>query len=117
MKHARTGKVIVTSNNKKLKPWRQEVAETAMVLRHKPFAQHVPVTAEFDFYFVKPKSVKKRATPTVKPDVDKLLRAMLDGLKGVIFHDDAQVVSALCRKHYGSVPRVELRLCGLETNS
>lgn len=39
--------------------------------------------------------------PATRPDIDKLLRAVLDGLTGVAFRDDSQVVDVFARKYYG----------------
>lgn len=62
-----------------------------------------PVSVNATFVFVRPKSVSERRRPynTVKPDIDKLLRAVLDALTGVAYRDDAQVVSVSARKLYG----------------
>jgi Holliday junction resolvase RusA-like endonuclease len=49
------------------------------------------------FYFSKPKSRQRKATAgidlkkTTRPDLDNLEKALLDGLKGILFRDDAQV--------------------------
>jgi len=41
-----------------------------------------------------------------KPDVDKLIRAALDALTGVVWADDAQVVRIVAQKRYDAVPGV-----------
>jgi crossover junction endodeoxyribonuclease RusA len=108
-------RAIITSDNKKLKPFRNEV--TAVVLREcnvrdvtVPFAgKHIPAHLSLDFYFERLPSIpKKRTQVVVKPDIDKLARATLDSLTGVLFMDDAQVVTLSARKHYGSPERVEI---------
>lgn len=38
--------------------------------------------------------------PMVKPDVDNILKAVLDGLNGVAYEDDKQVVTARASKAY-----------------
>jgi Holliday junction resolvase RusA-like endonuclease len=50
----------------------------------------------------KPKSAaKKLVYPTTKPDVDKLARAVLDGLvAGGAMKDDAQVSMVIAEKRY-----------------
>ena len=50
----------------------------------------------------RPKTVKvrKRPLPIVKPDLDKLVRSVLDALSGVVFADDAQVTGLLTVKRY-----------------
>lgn len=51
-------------------------------------------------YYLRRGNTVKRALPSVKPDVDKLERAVLDGLTGVVFVDDAQVTDVRHRKRY-----------------
>jgi len=48
--------------------------------------------------------------PSVKPDVDKLARCVLDALKGVAWHDDGQVVGMPAWKEFGTPARLELRV-------
>lgn len=50
----------------------------------------VGVEMDLLFIFNKPKTVK-RNEPFVRPDLDKLIRAVLDGLTGVAYEDDQQV--------------------------
>ncbi len=60
-----------------------------------------------EFILPRPKSVK-RIYPAVKPDLDKLVRAVLDGLWPA-WGDDAQVVGLLASKRYcgeGELPGV-----------
>lgn len=46
------------------------------------------------FYFHRPKSIKpdKRPHHTVKPDLDNLLKLVLDACIGILFQDDSQIV-------------------------
>lgn len=120
-KNGAKARAILTSDNSKLKPYRQEVTRCAMVaLRDaglpEPFAgKHVPVRITMDFYLAKPPSVpKKRTQHVVKPDCSKLVRAGEDALTGVMYTDDAQVVEISARKHYGSPERVIISVNILE---
>lgn len=47
---------------------------------------------------LKPKHVA--SAPTVKPDVDKLARQVLDVLTGSVWDDDSRIVELLVRKQY-----------------
>lgn len=111
------GKAVLTAaDNKKLKPYRQEVAGAALVARAEAgysdlFAgKHVPVTATYRFFFERPPSIpKKRLCHVVKPDLDKLVRSTTDALTGIIFADDAQICGLPgTAKFYGSPARVEI---------
>jgi len=61
------------------------------------------------FIFNKPKTVK-REYPFVRPDLDKLIRAVLDGLTGVVYEDDQQVVRITAQKAYGEIEGVHIRI-------
>jgi crossover junction endodeoxyribonuclease RusA len=103
---------VVTADNSKTKPWRQQVAGTALAeiarTGWEP-KQSGPVFIEASFYFEKPKSAKKsEISKTTKPDLDKCARAILDSLTGIAFKDDAQVTSLLTWKGFGSPARVEI---------
>ena len=63
------------------------------------------------FYFEEPKSERKPAFhKTTKPDLDKLLRGLLDGLIGIAYEDDSQVCVSECREIFGSPSRLELEI-------
>lgn len=46
--------------------------------------------------------------PAVKPDIDNVIKAILDGLNGRAYHDDNQVVYVSAEKHYSDEPKVEV---------
>ncbi len=48
--------------------------------------------------------------PTKKPDLDNVLKIILDGLTGVAFADDNQICQIYMEKVYGENPRVEVEL-------
>ena len=45
-----------------------------------------------------------------KPDADNILKAVCDGLNGVAYTDDAQIVRALIEKRHGDVPGIVILL-------
>lgn len=47
---------------------------------------------------------------TKKPDADNIAKAVLDGLNGVAFVDDSQVVALMVKKTYGLTPKVKVRI-------
>jgi Holliday junction resolvase RusA-like endonuclease len=105
-----TGQVVVTSSNKKVKPWRQQVGWVAKeAMKGAPFYDEAPISLNMNFYFQKPKSLRGEAWAKVtKPDVDKLARAILDSLTGILYRDDSQVIGLDAQKSYDAVPRVEI---------
>ena len=46
--------------------------------------------------------------PIVKPDIDNYVKSVLDGLNGVLFIDDKQIVDFRAIKKYSDNPRVEV---------
>lgn len=101
---------VITSANKGLKPWRQDVAVMALSEMKKESAElaNGPISLAADFYFERPKSAKRQAQKLTKPDIDKLLRGILDALTGVAYRDDSQVVEVTCVKRFGSPTRAEI---------
>jgi Holliday junction resolvase RusA-like endonuclease len=47
---------------------------------------------------------------SVKPDIDKLSRSVLDAITGGIVKDDSQVIILNARKEYGDKPGVLIRV-------
>ena len=110
------GRAVVTHDNKRTKPWQQCVQAEALLARQRMAVPRVlagAVEVAVKFYFARPKSVSASRRPhhTVKPDLDKLARTVLDALTHVLIDDDAQVVSIAARKEYCTAldtPRAEI---------
>lgn len=101
-RNRRTGRARLTSDNPDLKPWRYIVGMEARAARGGRELSKAAIHVQVDFIFLRPKSVTKaRIHPTVKPDTDKLLRALFDSMTGVIYQDDAQIVRVEMTKQYG----------------
>lgn len=78
-----------------------------------------PVALYVSAYYPVPESHTKKqkerelrnwVLPTKKPDIDNILKIIMDGLNGVAYHDDKQVVEVTIRKRFDSEPRVEVYL-------
>ena len=54
--------------------------------------------------------------PTKKPDLDNVVKALADGMNGIAYRDDAQIVAMTVRKVYTTTPgvAVELRVLDME---
>ena len=88
--------VLVDDNAAKLKPWRARIAAAAD-LGH---MFDVPVVVRAVFYMPRPETVR-RALPSVKPDLDKLMRALGDGMTdGGLISDDSRIVTEILKKRY-----------------
>jgi crossover junction endodeoxyribonuclease RusA len=98
------GKGIMIEASKKVKPWRADIRAACLDGKGKPRIQFngdaVTVTAEF---------VLKRpiSTPKKKPDLDKLTRALMDGIGSAgIWSDDSQVVKVIASKRLAEIDEV-----------
>lgn len=97
------GKVAMIESSKNVKPWREDIRHALLDERGQARARYDgPVRVHLEFVMPRPKSMPKtKPTPphTKKPDVDKLIRAVLDatGSAGV-WTDDSQVVSVEATK-------------------
>lgn len=111
-KDGRPGARVTHTNEAKLADWRAMVHHEAQLVAPKA-PWEGPVAVQLEFRMPRPDSVpthrgrgKKRvrvhALPHRRPDLDKLCRALLDGLTNVIFKDDAQVVWLFAKKVYGA---------------
>lgn len=73
-----------------------------------PFGGPVEVELRAVFDIPQSWSQKKREAailwellPTKRPDIDNVVKAWTDGMNGVVFRDDAQIVQLTARKVYG----------------
>lgn len=59
----------------------------------------------------KRKAADMRGVPiAVKPDVDNIVKSILDSLNGIAFEDDAQVSDLKVSRRWGEVDRVHIRI-------
>lgn len=113
--HRHTKKATYLPDNEKTKDWQMDVRIIA--LRHKPSeVTRKAVLVRLTFCLPRPASVsrKKRRYPIVKPDLDKLSRAVLDAPTGIAYGDDSQVVSIDVKKVYADPPGVFVFACQVD---
>lgn len=74
-------------------------------------------------YFKIPKSTSKKKKesmlmgeikPDKKPDIDNVLKIVLDSLNKTAYKDDAQVIAASITKEYSDAPRIKITISELE---
>jgi len=46
--------------------------------------------------------------PTTRPDADNVLKSIADGLNGIVWKDDVQMVDVVLRKRYSDTPKVRV---------
>lgn len=100
---------IVDDNKAVLHPWREQVARVAFSTW--AYGKPIEGACRVDAAFVLPRpATVRRDLPTVRPDLDKLLRALLDGITqaGNVWADDSRVVEVHTTKLYGAAPGVHV---------
>lgn len=117
--YRKNGRIIVNvveAGGKKTKAWRQEVAAAALVAMKNsdlaPFTE--AVETEMIFQMPRPKShfrsdgiSLRPGSPSqhiIRPDRLKLARSTEDAMTGIVWRDDAQVVSGPIEKAYSDQP-------------
>lgn len=108
--------IVHASNDNELKKWRKQIALAASLSMQGTFpaGKNIPIRVTACFYIKRSidelgdKKWKAKYC-TVYPDLDKLTRALLDGLKGVTFDDDRQVTEIHASKDFDEEnPRCEV---------
>jgi Holliday junction resolvase RusA-like endonuclease len=106
------GKNVIEMADARLRSWRQDVASQARVAMEGASPYIEPVDVRLMFWLPRPQghfgtgrnSERLKPTapiaPAVHPDLDKLARAVLDALTGIVFRDDKQVVGMTLSKLY-----------------
>jgi Holliday junction resolvase RusA-like endonuclease len=100
-------RVVTTTTNRNTRQWQLRVAAEAQRANEGRaisfFCQDKECAYEVEamFLFPRPKSLPKKVRQnTRRPDLDKLARAVLDGLADVLIPDDSQVTWLSVRKRY-----------------
>lgn len=112
------------SNDSALKSWRNDIAKEAVVAGWPGLglaALDEAVSVRITCYFTRPAShsgtgrnagVLKDSTELLPEktggDADKLARAVLDALTGLVWKDDKRVVTLIVRRRYAAQERVEI---------
>jgi crossover junction endodeoxyribonuclease RusA len=91
---------ILTNASSSTKVWEQSVRLVAQEFAYAYTTD--PIRVRLRFHLPRPKSLSSRASRahTKRPDLDKLIRACLDAMTGVLWKDDSQVFSLSAIKCY-----------------
>ena len=114
---ARRGKFVSTYSPKTTVDYETKVAEAAQIAMGSSEPLETPVGAYIYITLPIPASYSKKRTqaclsgeerPTKKSDIDNFCKAVFDGMNGIVFVDDSQIVSLHSTKVYGTVGMVEV---------
>lgn len=112
------GHGVLLESSKTLPAWRRHVKTTlAEAMDGPPF--DAPVLVSLTFLMPRPAAHHRGGRrgnvlrpdapklPTTRPDLDKLIRAVLDAATGVVWVDDSRVVDISARKRYVDAAAVQ----------
>lgn len=68
-----------------------------------------PIRVTLDFFFTQPKYVK-RQFHSVKPDLDNLVKSILDNGNGILWTDDKIIVEIIAKKSYGDKNKTKIKV-------
>lgn len=114
----RFGRGIRLYDPKQVHVYKAQLAESARFMYHgKPLSGPLVVTLKF-YRAIQQSETKKRhrlkaqgaIRPTKKPDLDNYIKSTLDGLNGVLWADDNEVVELHTGKYYSDHPRIEIEV-------
>jgi len=101
----RIGGFVKAYDPKQSRDYKQTLAAQLAAQSPEFIEQGKAVSIYVEFVFARPKSLPKRVEDHVKkPDLDNLIKALKDAAKGILWHDDSQVVQLSARKVYGITP-------------
>ncbi len=104
-KFFRRGNFVGAYDPKQSRDYKQTLAAQLAAQSPEFIEQGKAVSIYVEFVFARPKSLPKRVEDHVKkPDLDNLIKALKDAAKGILWHDDSQVVQLSARKIYSSTP-------------
>ena len=98
--------------------YKAQLAESARFMYHgEPLTGPLVVTIKF-YRAIQQSETKKRhrlkaqgtISPTKKPDLDNYIKSTLDGLNGVLWVDDNEIVELHTGKYYSDHPRIEIEV-------
>lgn len=109
----KTGRaVVVEAAGARLKTWRRLVTDAgrkAMNALNGVVEPEIPVKVTLEFYMPIPRTVKVGVWHAKKPDLDKLIRAVLDACtEAGIWKDDSRVACLVVTKKYAEYPGVSV---------
>ena len=117
----RMGRGIRLYDPKKVSVYKKQLAMMCKFqYKQEPLTGPLKVELKFFRHVQSSLSKKERALrlsgshrPVVKPDTDNYIKSTLDGLNGLLWEDDNQIVDLIAHKYYSDNPRVEIEVTQL----
>lgn len=114
----RMGRGIRLYDPKKVSVYKKQLAMMCK-FQYKQAPLTGPLMVELNFFRHIQSSISKKERalrlsgshrPVVKPDTDNYIKSTLDGLNGLLWEDDNQIVDLIAHKYYSDNPRVEIEV-------
>ena len=114
----RMGRGIRLYDPKKVSVYKKQLAMMCK-FQYKQAPLTGPLMVELNFFRHIQSSISKKERalrlsgshrPVVKPDTDNYIKSTLDGLNGLLWEDDNQIVDLVAHKYYSDQPRVEIEV-------
>ena len=102
-----------TYNAKDYTDWKKGLSFLAKTKIKKPLENEICLRIDFFYEIPKSWSIKKKESTkwhTTKPDIDNLIKSVMDGLNSIAYKDDSQVVSIQARKQYSNFTGVKIEI-------
>lgn len=121
---SRAGKFVRTYNVKEDTQYREKLYWEAKKALKTPILRGIPLRVDIDVFRALPSSLApaKRdlallgvVRPSTRPDVDNYLKQIFDGLNGIVWEDDGQIVTVTAAKWYSDRPGIKVRVRSLDT--
>ena len=111
-----------TYYTKKYTQFRNDLREELNKLTFNKIGAGIPIkfTVTFNMGFPKSYSKKKRIEllennhHVIRPDLDNLIKGLLDGLNGIAFEDDSQIIELNIKKQWSIVPSIKFKYVSIE---
>ena len=119
-RHVKRGQWQRRVDTREAADWKVRAAAWALQAMQEAHLQPLdgPLVLEATWYRPKPQSWRKADNlPHKKPDLDNYVKLLNDALNGIVFVDDARIVTALLRKRFDAQERVEVRVYAAEEDA
>ena len=116
-RYARRGNFVQTYTPEKTRNYEALLKEAAIEAMGASEPLETPVSLYLYIRVPIPKSCTKKRLeaiangsekPTKKPDASNILKSVEDGMNGVVYHDDSQIINIHVTKVYSSLPGVDI---------
>jgi Holliday junction resolvase RusA-like endonuclease len=116
-RYVRRGNHISTYTPEKTRTYETLIKDSAIEAMGASEPLETPVSLYLYIRVPIPKSCTKKRLeaisdgsekPTKKPDASNILKSVEDGMNGVVYHDDSQIINIHVSKVYSSLPGVDI---------